>query len=163
LPASPVTPASDTVPAAPTEQAVPTALAPAAPAAPIAVPVALAAAPPAPAPAASMVRPNRAEPSGAGQFAVQLAVYQKLSGIAAGWEKYRSGFADVVGKLEPRIAMVDLGDGRGPLYRLKAGPFGSLQAAQAACQKLKAEGSDCRVSDFDGAPAQEYWKEHQIE
>jgi Flp pilus assembly protein TadD len=160
LPASPVTPASDAVPAAPTEQAVPTALAPAAP---IAVPVALAAAPPAPAPAASMVRPNRAEPSGAGQFAVQLAVYQKLSGIAAGWEKYRSGFADVVGKLEPRIAMVDLGDGRGPLYRLKAGPFGSAQAAQAACQKLKAEGSDCRVSDFDGAPAQEYWKEHQIE
>jgi hypothetical protein len=99
----------------------------------------------------------------AGQFAVQLAVYQKLSGIAAGWQKYKSGFADVIGKLEPRVATVDLGDGRGALYRLKAGPFQSASAAETACRKLKSGGADCKVSAFDGAPAEEYWKEHQIE
>jgi Flp pilus assembly protein TadD len=162
LPASPVTPAADTVPAMPEPAVLP---APPGADPPIAVPVALAPvpAPPATAPVAAVIKPTPVAPSGGGKFAVQLAVYQKISGIAAGWEKYRTGFADIVGKLEPRIAMVDLGDGRGPLYRLKAGPFGSAQSAQAACQKLKAGGSDCRVSDFEGTPAQEYWKEHQIE
>jgi tetratricopeptide (TPR) repeat protein len=116
---------------------------------------------PLPAEAPREVKP--AETKGGGQFALQLAVYQKISGIAPGWQKYKSGFADIIGPLEPRVAMIDLGDGRGPLYRLKAGPFRSASAAQAACQKLKSEGSDCKVSDFDGAPAQEYWKEHQIE
>jgi Flp pilus assembly protein TadD len=121
-------------------------------------PLAAAAAPP-----PASVEPTPAETKGSGQFALQLAVYQRVSSIAAGWQKYKAGFADVVGSLEPRVAMVDLGDGRGPLYRLKAGPFHSASAAQAACQKLKSAGSDCKVSDFDGAPAQEYWKEHQIE
>lgn len=107
--------------------------------------------------------PHPAEARSNGQFGIQIAVYQKVSGIAPGWQKYKTGFADVVGSLEPRVAMVDLGDGRGPLYRLKIGPFHSATAAQAACQRLKAEGSDCKVGDFDGAPAQEYWKEHQIE
>ena len=107
--------------------------------------------------------PHPAEARSNGQFGIQIAVYQKVSGIAPGWQKYKAGFADVVGSLEPRIAMVDLGDGRGPLYRLKIGPFRSVTAAQAACQRLKEEGSDCKVGDFDGAPAQEYWKEHQIE
>ena len=108
-------------------------------------------------------RPHPAEAKSNGLFGVQIAVYQRVSGIAPGWQKYKTGFADVVGSLEPRVAMVDLGDGRGPLYRLKIGPFHSLSAAQAACQRLKAEGSDCKAGDFDGAPAQEYWKEHQIE
>ena len=136
----------------------------------MAPPTPLAAAP-APEPAATVAPPPEtksaeARPSESrsnGQFGVQLAVYQKVSGIVAGWQKYKSGFADVVGSLEPRVAMVDLGDGRGPLYRLKVGPFRSASAAQAACQRLKDEGSDCKVGDFDGAPAQEYWKEHQIE
>ncbi len=144
--------------------------APAAPA--VAPPVALA--PEAPPPAAPPqpetkaadlppVRPHPAEARSNGQFGVQVAVYQRISGIAPGWQKYKASFADVVGSLEPRVAMVDLGDGRGPLYRLKVGPFHSASAAQAACQRLKDEGSDCKVGDFDGAPAQEYWKEHQIE
>jgi hypothetical protein len=98
-----------------------------------------------------------------GQFAVQLAVYQKISGIAGGWRKYHSGFAEIIGKLEPRVAVVDLGDGRGPLYRLKAGPFGSAPAAETVCRRLKAAGAECKVSDFDGAPAAEFWKEQSIE
>jgi Flp pilus assembly protein TadD len=182
LPASAPTPAPSPLPVpAPEPAPVPVALAP--------PPVAIAAAPPpavlptptaapealepspayeAPAPASVAVAPaphdaRPAETKGNGQFALQLAVYQKISGIAPGWQKYKSAFADVVGTLEPRVAMIDLGDGRGPLYRLKVGPFHSAAAAQAACQRLKSGGSDCKVSDFDGAPAQEYWKEHQIE
>jgi Flp pilus assembly protein TadD len=136
-----------------------------APAAP--VPLAAPALSPAPAEQPALVlagnTPRPTAGKGAGQFALQLAVYQKVSVIAAAWQKYKSGYADVIGSLEPRVAMVDLGDGRGPLYRLKAGPFRSASAAEAACQRLKSAGSDCRVSDFDGAPAQEYWKENQIE
>ncbi|MGB8842816.1 MAG: SPOR domain-containing protein, partial [Aliidongia sp.] len=124
--------------------------------------------PPAPAPSAVLVPPPPANPKpahagGAGQFAVQLAVYQKISGIAGGWRKYQSGFAEIIGKLEPRVAIVDLGDGRGPLYRLKAGPFGSAAAAETVCRRLKAAGAECKVSDFDGAPAAEFWKEQPIE
>jgi len=140
----------------------PPAAAPIMASAPLAVEPLPPAAPAAPPPAA-FHDAKPAETKGSGQFALQLAVYQKISGIAPGWQKYKSGFADIIGPLEPRVAMIDLGDGRGPLYRLKAGPFHSASAAQAACQKLKSAGSDCKVSDFDGAPAQEYWKEHQIE
>jgi Flp pilus assembly protein TadD len=152
----PVTPVPLAAPPPPSGQTVGATALP--PPAAVAPPVMAALAPASP---RAGIRP--AESKGSGQFAVQLAVYQKVSGIAAGWQKYKTGHADVVGALEPRVAMVDLGDGRGPLYRLKAGPFHSASDAEAACQRLKSEGSDCRVSDFDGAPAQEYWKEHQIE
>lgn len=121
--------------------------------------IAVAALPPPPAAAPAKPIETRAK----GQFGLQLAVYQRVAGISAGWQKYKSGFNDLVGNLEPRVAMVDLGDGRGPLYRLKVGPFASAAAAQDVCSKIKAAGSDCKVSDFDGAPAQEYWKDHQIE
>src|SRR5580658_6766506 len=173
--ATPPAPAPAEALPAPVPQAPPVAVEvaalPSAPAPPPETDAPRAAAVPAPAAAALPAAPSRSAAGGprpveskrGGQFALQLAVYQKISGIAVGWQKYKSGFSDIVGALEPRVAMVDLGDGRGPLYRLKAGPFGSASAAEAACQKLKSAGSDCRVSDFDGAPAQEYWKEHQIE
>jgi Flp pilus assembly protein TadD len=120
-----------------------------------------AAAPLAPTPSAAPARPMAAK-NHAG-FGLQLAVYQKISGIAAGWQRFRANVTEIDAKLEPRVAMVDLGDGRGLLYRLKAGPFSSATAADAACQKLKTEGLDCKVTDFDGAPAQQYWTEHPIE
>lgn len=116
---------------------------------------------PDPAPTVAPVRPAAAKNRSG--FGLQLAVYQKISGIAAGWQKFRPNVTDIDAKLEPRVAMVDLGDGRGLLYRLKAGPFSSATAADAACQKLKTEGLDCKVTDFDGAPAQQYWTEHPIE
>jgi Flp pilus assembly protein TadD len=126
--------------------------------------IAMVEAPPAtPPPSRPAAVPNAARTQQAAQFGIQLAVYQKVSGIAGGWKKYQSGFADIMGKLEPRVAMVDLGDGRGPLYRLKAGPFGNAAAAETVCRRLKAKGSDCKVSDFDGTPATEYWQENVIE
>jgi hypothetical protein len=92
-------------------------------------------------------------------FAIHLATYKLKDSVADGWTEYRKLYGAVLDGLEPRVATVDLQDGRGTLYRLKAGPFASAAAAGVACKKVAAfPGGYCKVMDFTGTPGTEFWR-----
>jgi|HubBroStandDraft_1064217.scaffolds.fasta_scaffold01825_10 hypothetical protein len=119
-----------------------------------------AAAPPAPerpvAIATAPIGPPAAPAEGA--FAIHLASYQKKDSVLDGWTEYRKQYRGVLDGLQPRVAAIDLKDGRGTLYRLKAGPFATEAAARAACRKVAAYPAGyCRVMDFSGLPGPQFW------
>ena len=102
--------------------------------------------------------PITAEALTDGKFGIHLATYQKKDSVEEGWSDYRKQYRGVLDGLEPRIASIDLHDGRGTLYRLKAGPFGTEADAQAACKKVRAYPAGyCRVTDFAGVPGAAFW------
>jgi hypothetical protein len=102
--------------------------------------------------------PLATEPPADGKFGIHLATYQKKDSVEEGWSDYRKEYRGVLDGLEPRIASIDLHDGRGTLYRLKAGPFASEADAQSACKKVRAYPAGyCRVTDFAGVPGASFW------
>jgi SPOR domain len=95
---------------------------------------------------------------GAGGFGIHLASYQKKESVLAGWRDYRRQYQGVLDRLTPRVAAIDLKDGRGLFYRLKAGPFATAAAARAACTKIAAYPAGyCKVMDFSGVPGETFW------
>jgi hypothetical protein len=56
----------------------------------------------------------------------------------------KSRFGDAVGQREPEIDEAVVGN-MGAFYRVRVGPFASLQEGQAACNRLKGSGIDCLV------------------
>jgi len=116
-------------------------------------------APPPPIPLAAPAQPAKEASAAAGSFGIHLASYQLKGSVADGWAEYRKAYGAVLDGLEPRVASVDLHDGRGTLYRLKAGPFASAAAAAAACKKVESfPGGYCKVMDFTGEPGAEFWR-----
>jgi len=95
----------------------------------------------------------------AGRFGIHLASYKLKASVAEGWSDYRKQYRGVLDGLQPRVAAIDLHDGRGTLYRLKAGPFDSAAAALAACRKIEAYPAGyCKVMDFAGVPGETFWR-----
>jgi SPOR domain len=94
-----------------------------------------------------------------GKFGVHLASYKLKESVAEGWSDYRKQYRGVLDGLQPRVAAIDLHDGRGTLYRLKAGPFASEAAARATCHKVEAYPAGyCKVMDFSGVPGETFWR-----
>lgn len=52
---------------------------------------------------------------------------------------------DVLRKFDPTIQRVDLGEDQGIYYRLRTGPFETLESAQKACSALREEKVNCFV------------------
>ncbi|MBL4615173.1 MAG: tetratricopeptide repeat protein [Magnetovibrio sp.] len=77
------------------------------------------------------------------QPGVHLASYRQKRSANRGWAALQKRFGSVLGGLEHRIERVDLGNGKGVFYRLKAGPLPSNNAAKAMCRKLKAKRQYC--------------------
>lgn len=84
-------------------------------------------------------------------YGVHIASYRTLEHALQGWETMRTMLPGTLGTLEPRVEEADLGE-RGLYLRLKAGPFTTPQAAEAACRALTESAIYCQVMAFTGAP-----------
>lgn len=100
--------------------------------------------PPIPAPPGEVAAPVR----GAG-FAVHLASYREPEQAVRGWAELKRLYGDLLGGLEPAIAMVELGE-RGIFFRLLAGGFADRADARALCAALSQRGAWCQT--LDAAP-----------
>ncbi len=78
------------------------------------------------------IDPGKVQP-----FRVQLASYRSAERARLEWKNLGQSFSDLFDKLEPIIVRTDLGAEKGTLYRLRAGPLPSLDAAQGLCRELR--------------------------
>jgi len=76
--------------------------------------------------------------------AVRLGVYPSRDAAEAGWMALAMIHAEALGGRAARIE--DAADG----FILKSGPFDDARSAEATCERLKAAGARCGVSDFTG-------------
>jgi hypothetical protein len=75
---------------------------------------------------------------------IQLASVRETEAAQREWARLARQHADVLGGLTPQFVSADLGE-RGVFVRLQAGPFAGAEAAQAACNVLRARGAGCNV------------------
>jgi hypothetical protein len=94
--------------------------------------------PAAPPPAAAP--PAAAKP--AGKYRVQLAAVRTREEAKALAAKAQRDHAAVLASREPEIDQAVLGN-MGSFYRLRFGPYATVQETQAVCAKLKGSGFDC--------------------
>lgn len=97
---------------------------------------------PAPPPPRAVVPPPA--PGPASGIRIQLASVRSEADAQREWERMRRQHADVLGNLAPAFPFADLGD-RGTFWRVQAGGFADLAAAQNACAALRARGLGCNV------------------
>jgi hypothetical protein len=144
----PETPLPRPVPAEPgvTEAPQPAAAAaaPAANAAPVAGAASVAA--PASAPIAAAPKPPPAavpqQAAAATGYRLQVGAVRTPEGAQQEWSRLKRAQADILGKLDMRVARTDLG-ARGVFYRIEAGPIGDGAAAQRSCNALKQRKVGC--------------------
>jgi cell division protein FtsN len=90
--------------------------------------------------------PTQAEPSTApttkSAYFLQIGSYKSAQEAADAWSAARAAHASVLEGLSPDVKQVDLGD-KGTWFRLRLAPFADKTAANALCDKLKAEGGTC--------------------
>ncbi|MBM3515037.1 MAG: SPOR domain-containing protein [Alphaproteobacteria bacterium] len=78
---------------------------------------------------------------------VHLASYSSEEQALKGWQDAQTRSAGVLGPLMPLVRKIDLGEKQGVFYRLMAGPFPDLAAAELACIEMKKTGQFCRATD----------------
>jgi hypothetical protein len=94
---------------------------------------------------APRVAPPPAPPPGpATGIRIQLASVRSEADAQREWERMRRQHADVLGNLAPAFPSADLGE-RGTFWRVQAGGFADLAAAQEACASLRGRGLGCNV------------------
>jgi SPOR domain len=88
-----------------------------------------------------------ASSGGGGGFVVQVSSQQSEDSAQASYRVLQSKYGSVLGSRAPVVKRVDLTDkGKGVVYRAFAGPYGSLEEANQACNNLKSAGlSACFV------------------
>jgi SPOR domain len=103
--------------------------------------------PQAPAQAAQAPRAAPAPPAPAAQASgirIQLASVRSEADAQREWDRMRRQQSDVLGALTPMFPSADLGE-RGVFWRVQAGGFTDLSAAQEACAALRGRGLGCNV------------------
>jgi len=104
-------------------------------------------APPAvPAIVATTPKPAASTSASAGSIMLQIGSYKSADDANAAWKGYEARHP-IAGGYSPDVKQADLGD-KGTWYRLRIGPFADKAAANAFCDKLKADGGAC----FPAAP-----------
>lgn len=93
-----------------------------------------------PAPTPSPPAPSDAR----GAWVVQVGAFRDEAQANAQWAALQARHPDIVAAASRDIVQADLGD-RGIWYRLRAGGYADQAAAEAACTRLKAAGTDCLV------------------
>ena len=111
--------------------------------------------PPPPRPAATppgpvAVAPPGAAPSGGPRPAVHIASYRSEEAARNGWMQLRRAHQALLGNLQPDIARVNLGSGKGVFFRLMAGPLPSQADADRICRELKARRQFCDTAFMSG-------------
>lgn len=85
-----------------------------------------------------------------GAAAVHLASYRSRQQADRGWQQIQRAHKEILGKLQPDIAEVNLGAGKGTYFRLKAGPLANKEAAADICRQLKQRRQYCEPAASDG-------------
>jgi cell division septation protein DedD len=99
----------------------------------------------APAPAATPVAPPTSLPAAATGVLLQIGSYESMEIANGAWATFKARHAAIAGGLSQDVQKADLG-AKGTWYRLRFGPFADKAAANAACDKLRAEGGTCFVA-----------------
>jgi hypothetical protein len=98
-------------------------------------------------------RPGPAPPAPpAGGWAVQVAAVRGLAEVAAEWRRSTARHPSLAG-LAPRDPQVIEVPGRGRFWRVLAGAFATRAEAEDACDRLRAEGGACRVTEVTAGAA----------
>jgi cell division septation protein DedD len=107
--------------------------------------------PPAPATAAAVriasvtpTAPAAPQQGSASGFRIQVGAMRTEAEARTAWEQVQRRHPDILGRLAPSFARVELGD-RGSFYRVQAGPLPSRDAARGACERLSKAGTVCFV------------------
>lgn len=117
---------------------------PEAPAMPAPVPPAAVAAPepaPVPMPAPVVVRPGLA-PVANGRAMVQLAALTSEESARGEWERLQRRVPELAA-FQPLISRFERGEGKPPLYRLRAGGLANAAAARSLCEAVRAKAAPC--------------------
>lgn len=80
-----------------------------------------------------------------GKTFIQLGSLKSYDRAESEWKRLSKKHGDVLGKREPVIQKVDLGEEQGIYYRLRTGPFDSSGKADEACRMLKEQKVECVV------------------
>jgi cell division septation protein DedD len=96
---------------------------------------------PNPSPVAQQEEPSTV-PSTKSAYLLQIGSYKSEQEAADAWSAAKAAHASVLEGLSPDVKKVDLGD-KGTWFRLRVAPFADKTAANALCDKLKAEGGTC--------------------
>ena len=109
-----------------------------------AVPKKVVTTPPRPTQVATQEQPNtpNATPATKSAYFLQIGSYKSAQEAADAWSAAKAAHASVLEGLSPDVKQVDLGD-KGTWFRLRLAPFADKTAANALCDKLKAEGGTC--------------------
>jgi cell division septation protein DedD len=102
-----------------------------------------------PTPLAATPKPVEAAPkpeaaASSGDYALQIGAYKSQDEADAAWKAYQFKHPAASGYSED-VREADLGD-KGIWYRLRIGPFSDKISANAACDKLKADGGACMLA-----------------
>ena len=92
-------------------------------------------------PAISVPAPDAAV---TGAYMLQIGSYKSEDEANSAWTRAQAAHSALAGLL-PNIQKVDLG-AKGTWFRLRASPFADKSAAEAACQKVKADGGSCLIA-----------------
>lgn len=102
-------------------------------------------------PAAAAPAPGAKGPAAVkGGAAVHLASYRSRQQADRGWQQIQRAHGEILGKLQPDIAEVNLGSGKGTYFRLKAGPLANKDTAAEVCRQLKQRRQYCEPAASDG-------------
>ncbi|MEN3950434.1 SPOR domain-containing protein [Iodidimonas sp. SYSU 1G8] len=83
--------------------------------------------------------------SGGKSPVVQLGAYASNDAAMQAWSDVSRKFGDAVGGASPQVVKISV-PGKGDLYRLVIGPYGSRDQATQVCVQLKSRGRDCIVN-----------------
>ena len=98
---------------------------------------------PKPAPGTAAAPAPAAPVPAAGGISIQLAALKDEAAAKKAWTRISKANSDLLAGLKPIIQPVQVGGST--LYRLRAGPFVSKDAAATVCAKLKQRNQDCNV------------------
>lgn len=76
---------------------------------------------------------------------IQLGSLKTYDSAESEWKRLSKKYPDLLGKLDPVIQKVDLGEEKGVYYRLRTGPFEGTARAKEICDALKQQKVECRV------------------
>jgi cell division protein FtsN len=77
-----------------------------------------------------------------GGYVLQIGAYKSQAEADGSWTSFQSKHSALLSGFSPNVKQVDLGD-KGVWYRLRVGAFADKDAANALCDKLKADGGSC--------------------
>ena len=97
-------------------------------------------------PVARPAAPARPAAAGAEVHRIQLAALSSRDAVEAARRALAGKHKDLFSGLDFAVRRVDRGGGKGVVFRLQAGPFGSRAEAEAMCAKLAKRKVQCIVA-----------------